>query len=113
VQSTPAPRPPLRGRTSRTRYVRYIKWRARARVDMTDFTVLTSCIIVVRLVIAKTQYSGHKAKLGQVFPVCHPGDERGANSPTEDVWCTYSSYALCARVLNLACGARWCGNEHN
>jgi hypothetical protein len=44
--------------------------------------------IVVRLVIAKTRYSGHNAKLGQVFPVRHPGDERGANSPTEDAWCT-------------------------
>jgi hypothetical protein len=27
----------------------YIKWRARARVDMTDFTGLTSCIILVVL----------------------------------------------------------------
>ena len=44
--------------------------------------------LVVRLVIAKTRYSGHNAKLGHVFPVCHPGDERGANSPTEDAWCT-------------------------
>jgi hypothetical protein len=55
--------------------------RERGGVDMTDFTGLTSCSIRVRLVIAKTLYSGHSAKLGQVFPVRHPGDERGANSP--------------------------------
>jgi hypothetical protein len=58
----------------------------------------------VRLVIAKTRYSGHNAKLGKVFPVCHPGDEQGANSPTSGR-VVYRSYALRARVLNLACGA--------
>jgi hypothetical protein len=60
--------------------------------------------VVVRLVIAKTRYNGHNAKLGQVFHVRHPGDERGANSPTTGR-VVYSSYALRAHVLNLACGA--------
>jgi hypothetical protein len=38
--------------------------------------------VVVRLVIAKTRYRGHSAKLRQIFAVHHLGDERGANSPT-------------------------------
>jgi hypothetical protein len=47
--------------------------------------------------------------LGKVFPVRHPGDERGANSPTAGR-VVYRSYALRARVLNLA----WCdGAEMN
>jgi hypothetical protein len=72
---------------------------------MTALGVLTSCTaVVVRLIIAKTRYSGHNAKLGQIFAVRHPGDERGANSPTAGR-VVYSSYALRVRVLNLACGA--------
>jgi hypothetical protein len=50
-------------------------------------------VAIVRLVIAKTLYSGHNAKLGQVFAVRHPGGERGAKSPIAGR-VVYNSYAL-------------------
>ena len=60
-------RSPSRAPASSAR--RYIKWRARARVDMTDFTGLTSCSSTARH--SKNTIQWPQCKIGASFP-CSP-----------------------------------------